>query len=153
MIVLQSVLEEAITIEMDLLIEDLINKHIELGQKATGKWIESLSYEIRGTTAYVFGADYTQFLTDGRSGGSRPPISPLELWVKAKLKKSGKEARSIAFAVAKKIEKEGTSWHPDGSDLISSVITEERKNQIIENISEYLAVRVSKDLEEEILKM
>jgi hypothetical protein len=37
-----------------------------------------------------------------------PPIQPLEDWVTAKLGISGDEARSVAFAVAKKIAREGT---------------------------------------------
>lgn len=38
----------------------------------------------------------------------RPPVEPLADWVRRKLGKKGKEARSIAFAIASKIEKEGT---------------------------------------------
>ncbi len=37
-----------------------------------------------------------------------PPLSPLELWVRRILGLEGKEARSVAFAIAVKISKEGT---------------------------------------------
>lgn len=38
----------------------------------------------------------------------RPPVEPLTDWVRRKLGKKGKEARSVAFAIARKIEREGT---------------------------------------------
>ena len=45
----------------------------------------------------------------GRSRGKPPPIDPIELWVKKKLKLPAGQARGVAFAISKKIAKEGTN--------------------------------------------
>lgn len=37
-----------------------------------------------------------------------PPIDPIQLWVERKLGKSGAEARSVAFLIARKISVQGT---------------------------------------------
>ena len=52
---------------------------------------------------------YAPIVEYGRTPGSMPPTKVLFPWVFAKLNpKDEKEAQRIAFAVAKKIEKEGT---------------------------------------------
>jgi len=45
---------------------------------------------------------------EGRKSGRQPPSSALEKWVAFKLKLSGKELKSVAFLIARKIGKEGT---------------------------------------------
>lgn len=40
-----------------------------------------------------------------------PPVQALEDWVRVKLGKTGKEGRSAAFAIARKISKRGTKGH------------------------------------------
>jgi len=40
-----------------------------------------------------------------------PPVQPLQDWVRQKLGLSGKEGRSVAFAIARKISKKGTKGH------------------------------------------
>lgn len=47
--------------------------------------------------------------------GSRPhfpPVAPLELWVRRKLRVPARRARSVAFLVARKISKRGTPAQP-----------------------------------------
>lgn len=41
-----------------------------------------------------------------------PPVKPLKGWSKRKLRKTGKEINSVAWAVAMKIKKEGTNPQP-----------------------------------------
>lgn len=96
----------------------LIPKFISLGMNATGKWINNLTAEAINGTGYIKGMDYTYYLANGRAGGSMPPVSPLQEWVGAKFGIYGNEGRSIAFAIAKKIEREGTDYYPEGTDLI-----------------------------------
>ena len=73
---------------------------------------------------------YTYYLVNGRAGGSRPPITPLVNWVGNKLGIYGKEGLSVAFAVAKKIEKEGTDYYPDGTDLLEILESNEVLNYV-----------------------
>lgn len=96
----------------------LIPKFIELGMNASGEWIESLEARAIDGRGEIWGRDYTYYLVNGRSGGKRPPITPLVSWVGHKLGIYGKEALSVAFAVAKKIEREGTDYYPNGTDLL-----------------------------------
>jgi hypothetical protein len=121
---------------IDEVIEKLILKHRELGQKATGNWERSLESEVKEDALLIKGFDYTKYLVEGRPpSNKRPPIKALEQWVKAKFGVQGKKATSIAFAVANKIKKEGTTWHQrGGSDLLEFLDSQEIKSFIEEQI-------------------
>jgi hypothetical protein len=55
----------------------------------------------------------------GRSPGAAPPIEPLTDWVIAKgIATEPKRARSISFAIAKKIAREGTERHQEGNNWV-----------------------------------
>ena len=56
---------------------------------------------------------YTYFSDRGRGPGKRPPVAPLLEWVRFKgIEKDSKKALGIAFAIANKIAREGTSDRP-----------------------------------------
>jgi hypothetical protein len=113
----------------------LIPKHETLGMKASGKWIESLEVEEN----VIRGEKYTEQLVYGRAGGSLPPINAIENWVKAKFGYSGNEAKQTAWAVAKSIEKKGTTWHQKGgSDLLEVLETQEVKDYIQQELGKYI---------------
>ena len=57
-------------------------------------------------------AEYSQAVHEGRRPGRRPPTEPLQLWAVRKLGLSGDEAWSAAFAIQRKIGKEGTEANP-----------------------------------------
>lgn len=118
----------------------LIPKHKELGMEATGEWINSL--ESKGNT--IRGRKYTEQLVYGRSAGKAPPITPLEKWVTAKFGITGKEATSFAFAISKKIAKEGTSWkQKGGSDLLEVLETRAVMDFINSKLAAYFQVEIS----------
>lgn len=54
----------------------------------------------------------------GRSNGVMPPVDPIEQWVKRKLKIPAAQAKGVAFAIAKKIAKEGTDRYQSGENFI-----------------------------------
>ncbi len=55
-----------------------------------------------------------------------PPIEPIITWAHIKLGLGYPEARSAAFGIAKKMEKEGTSWYrKGGSDLLEVLYSPE----------------------------
>jgi len=121
----------------------LIPKHIDLGMKATGEWINSL--EVEGNT--IRGRKYTEQLVYGRSAGTMPPIAPLERWVNAKFGIGGVQAKSIAWAVAKKIEKEGTSWkQKGGSDLLEVLESKQVIDYINERLGKYITAEATLEL-------
>jgi len=140
-------IEEVISSEMERLIKELKESHERLGMKATGAWIDSLRYEINGTSSSISAKGYTEQLVQGREGGKRPPIDPLEKWVNAKFGIQGKEARSIAFAVANKIAASGTTWYEKGgSDLLEKVFTKENLDRVTTRVGFVVKQTVTESL-------
>jgi hypothetical protein len=118
----------------------LIPKHKDLGMEATGEWINSL--ESKGNV--IRGRKYTEQLVYGRKAGKAPPIAPLENWVNAKFGITGKQATSFAFAISKKIAKEGTSWkQKGGSDLLEVLETREVLDFINSKLARYFQTEIS----------
>jgi len=58
----------------------------------------------------AFYAEYIEYGTDPRE--RMPPVDAIERWVKRKGIASGKDARGVAFAIAKSIQKSGTQPQP-----------------------------------------
>lgn len=77
-----------------------------------GGFAGSISNELRGTPARrqavvsssVF---YAPIVEKGRRPGRRPPLEPIRLWVVRKLGVNQKNAREVAFLVARKIGRRG----------------------------------------------
>jgi len=128
----------------------LIPKHKALGMETTGEWINSL--EVNGNT--IRGRKYTEQLVYGRKPGNAPPITPLENWVKAKFGISGREATSFAFAISKKIAKEGTTWHQKGgSDLLEVLETSEVLNYINSKIAVYFQTEITLQIQRQLREL
>jgi len=109
----------------------LLPKFQELGMEATGEWRRSLEVRSSKDCGEIWGRDYTYYLAHGRAPGKMPPIAALTQWVKAKFGYGGKQAESIAWAVGKKIEREGTTWHKQGgTDLMEVINSAEVKNYV-----------------------
>jgi hypothetical protein len=128
----------------------LIPKHKALGMETTGEWINSL--ETKGNV--IRGRKYTEQLVYGRKPGNAPPITPLENWVKAKFGISGREATSFAFAISKKIAKEGTTWHQrGGSDLLEVLETTEVLNYINSKIARYFQTEITLQIQRQLREL
>ena len=121
-------------------------KFISLGMNATGKWLESLEAKAVNGNGEIWGMDYTYWLAHGRKPGTMPPVSKLIPWVNAKFGVGGKEAIGIAWAVAKKIKNEGTSYYPDGTDLLEVLNSDQVKNYIYSQFKEGITVEINKIL-------
>jgi hypothetical protein len=125
----------------------LIPKHKALGMEATGEWINSL--ETKGNT--IRGRKYTEQLVNGRAAGKAPPIAPLETWVNAKFGITGKQATSFAFAISKKIAKEGTSWkQKGGSDLLEVLETKEVLDFINSKLARYFQAEITLQIQRQL---
>lgn len=125
--------------QFELLKNDLIKAYDAKGMRASGKFAESLEVKVTGLTAQLWGEDYTQQLETGRKSGKFPPINAIEQWIKDKGIANRIEGQisisSLAFLIARKIAKEG--WKREqygGVELISSVITDERIQKIIDEV-------------------
>lgn len=139
--------EEVILKALNKAIDVLIRKYDELGMRATGDWAQGLEARPGHNGGEIWGLPYTEQLVQGRAPGNRPPIAPLERWVQAKFGMSGRQATSMAFAVANKIAKEGTTWHQQGgSDLLEVLDDQEVVDTFYSAIGSYLTIQVTEEL-------
>lgn len=130
--------EKIIEVMQDVIDRYLKPKFIELGMNASGQWLESLEARSQLNSGEVWGQYYTEWLVRGRAGGTMPPVAKLVTWVEHKFGLHGKEAISAAWAVAKKIEREGTSYYPNGTDLLEVLESKEVNDYVNERIGEYI---------------
>lgn len=118
---------------------DLRAKHEELGMKASGQWLNSLEVQVKGLSGVIKGEPYTEQLVNGRPPGKFPPISAIRQWIIDKgINYLGKQSylNSLAFLIARKIAKEGTRYFKQGgTDLVEAVITPERIQRILDDVS------------------
>lgn len=124
----------------------LIPRFIALGMNASGKWISSLEARAENGRGEIWGMDYTYYLVNGRAPGNRPPIAPLITWVGHKFNLFGQEAISAAYAIATKIEREGTEYYPSGTDLLEVLQAPEVSQYIYSRV----AIQVNGQIEAEI---
>lgn len=125
----------------------LLPKFRELGMPATGEWEQNI--EARGSS--IWGRSYTEQLVDGREPGRMPPVDALIPWVEAKLGYSGNQARSVAWAVSKKIAEEGTTWYQrGGSDLLEVLESNEVRDFLVDQIGIILRAKVTLRFEREL---
>lgn len=117
---------------------------------ASGNWLNNLSYRKEIQRAVVTAPKYTEQLAKGRKPGSLPPISKLIEWAKIKFNADGEEARRIAWAVAKNIEKDGTKYYQDGGTKLVEVLSEQAT---IQYIKEQLTATVKVAIAENLLRI
>lgn len=146
------VTEEQIIIIIQKVVDNfLIPRFNELGMNATGQWLESLEVVAKDGVSAIRGRDYSEQLTKGRAPGKMPPIAPIERWVNAKLGIQGKQANSIAWGIAKKIQKEGTTWYQRGGTNLIELLSESAIIEFInKEIQQTLTVKVQEKLKREI---
>ncbi|MHA3787465.1 hypothetical protein ACX0HA_04580 [Flavobacterium hauense] len=132
---------QILSAEFEALKNELIGRYDEIGMRASGQWAESLSVELGENSAGILQESYGDQLEFGRKPGKQPPSEVIEQWLIAK----GIAARlekdisvsSLAFLIARKIGREG--WNRSehgGTQLISSVVTPQRIQAIIDKIGE-----------------
>lgn len=116
----------------------LIPKFRELGMPASGEWEDNI--EARGNE--IWGTPYTQQLVEGRPPGTMPPVEAIQKWAAVKL---GISDISVAWAIATKIKNEGTTWYPEGSDLLEVLSTQEVTEYIAERLGRIIVVRIQEE--------
>lgn len=120
-------------------------KFIELGMNASGDWLNAL--EVRGNE--IWGMDYTEYLVRGRGGNEDQSDEAVWRWAKwaaATFIKDWVSAKGIdnklAFPIAYKIAKEGTSYYPNGTDLLEVLESREVKEFVMRELSQYMIKEV-----------
>ena len=133
--------------EIERIIDDvirlfLIPKFRDLGMPSSGEWEDNI--EARGNE--VWGRKYTEQLVNGREPGSMPPVQAIENWLQAKF---GVTDRNRAWAIAVKIKNEGTSWYPNGSDLLEVLQSQEVVGYIGNELSRIVIITIQNEFNRE----
>lgn len=151
---------EILNQEFESIKQDLILRHEQLGMRSSGQWENELETTVTTNgdriIASIVGTHYTEQLVYGRKPGKFPPIKDIERWIYEKGIKLENNIKlsSLAFLIARKIAKEGTTYfRQGGTDLIESVITPERIQQIINKIKELNITTITKGLIEQLKKV
>lgn len=135
-------LEKYLIDEFNLIAGDIVKGYKAKGMKASGEFEKELkvSYKQNNNSYSVMltGAKYAEQLQYGRRPSAKaPPMQELFKWIVNKriMPTTAKEyeIRALAFAIAKKIQREGWDRRDHGGvNLISDVITRERLKKIVE---------------------
>lgn len=118
------------------LVNNLKNDIDSKGVNASGKFKESLRYEVKQDektiSLEIYGEDYAKFIEHGRKPGGMPPVEAIRTWIKDKGLNLPKGAE---FAIAKSIEKKGTRMF-QGSGFYDKPITQtlSTERDIIEKV-------------------
>ena len=115
---------------------------------ASGALADSIKYTIDGYRLKVQGNDYIYYLQYGRKAGGRPPIKAIRQWIDDKgitPEKGSKD--SLAWAIAKKIEQEGTTiYKAGGSELVSGIFNEALQQSIESDFANLIASEISSEI-------
>ncbi len=120
--------------EIDSVLADIRALYEASGKRVTGRFSEDLKATYTPNKAVIEGQVYTA----GRAAGEMPPIQNIIEWVEAKniAAAASKEASSIAWAIAKKIAREGTNKE-NARDFYTEVLTPQRIDSIILKVSQF----------------
>lgn len=133
---------------------DIIRRHIEEGQYATGKTSKLLRIEPTENGFKLHGWKYSGTYEEGRKPGKMPPIDALIEWAQAKGIKFAdeKQMRSWAWCLARKIAAEGTArYRMDESqrpDIFRTPIKE-----MEEAVQKQVLFYISEEARRELLRM
>jgi hypothetical protein len=145
-------LNDILNQELETIKQELIDKHISLKMKASGKWIDGLRVEISNKGGVLYGEDYTKQLVEGRPSGKFPPINVIKKWIIDKGLVYDIPLNSLTFLIARKIANSGTDYYiQGGTDLVSGVITDQRIDEILEKLENVIFKEIA-DIEFKVLK-
>lgn len=143
--------EAVLSLAAQKAIETLIDKYDSLDMRATGQWANELSYRIDGNKVTIRGMAYTQQLVQGRGPSDRmPPVGDIYRWMLAKRSFTGEKTMSRAWAIAKKIQKEGTSYYPDGTDLLEVLEDPKFVDEFNKIVGDFLRITIADELTRDI---
>lgn len=131
----------------------LIPKFRELGMPATGEWEENI--HARGNE--IWGRAYTEYLVNGRPPNTNQDPDAKRRWAygmansnpefKAWLNARGLQEYGVQIAY--KIADVGTSWYPNGSDLLEVLESQEVVNYISEQIRGIVILQITTQFQRE----
>lgn len=140
--------DEIIKEEIEAILSDIRELYESSGKKASGEFAKGLEAVYSPNSGTIRGFLYLA----GRKAGKMPPVAAILRWVKKRgikgLRKK-QSANSLAWAIAKKIAKEGTKQE-NALKIYEKVITPERINRIIDRVSKLNVNRIITEIRAEI---
>ena len=124
--------DEVIKEELQLIVDDIRQLYEDSGKKVTGQYGEGFVVNVLDGKGSIEGYIYT----GGRPAGKMPPIDKIKQWVLDKgIAANVSRVSSVAYLIAKSIKEKGTN--PDyHRQFVDEVITPERIQKILDNISQ-----------------
>jgi hypothetical protein len=142
-------IEEILRNEFASLSRELVNKYDDLGMRSSGRFERELEVDVRSNEVsfrgVLSGAHYTYQLVNGRRPGRMPPVDAIRQWIRDKrIQLDNISEGSLAYLIARKIAREGTDYFKQGgTDLVSSVVTEDRMSSIVDRVAREVNVIIS----------
>ena len=114
---------------------------------ASGDLQRSVRFTVDERSLKVFAEDYIYYLEHGRKPGKFPPIAPIKQWIEEKNLTFDIPIASLAFLIARKIARKGTTaWEQGGTDLVSDIVNTELIDEILSSLSDAFAKEITSDI-------
>lgn len=128
--------QQLLAAEFEKLKQEVILAYEASGTETSGNWADTLKVE---QTPYGYSITAAEYI-NGRSPGKPPPSEAIESWILKKGIASRLEKNitvsSLAFLIARKIAREGWKPKPGTLNILDSVVTPQRIQQILDKVGE-----------------
>lgn len=123
--------------------------------KASGRMERGFRYQIDPFGMRIYGVEYVQWYEQGRgktktkTAGIPTLKQSIEEWIKVKPISiwEGFTLQSMAFVIARKIHRQGVSWHKKSERTIySNVITKDSVGKLRDELAKYQAIEISSQI-------
>lgn len=142
--------EEAIKVFLESIRVAYIKDQRDKKIRASGKSAEMFRTESTNVVGRLLGADYVYFQRKGRKpSSSLPPIESIIQWIKDKgvFNVDDKSIRGLAFAIAKKIQKQGTDIYQKKRPALNiEAIVRDNKKKLVTTLLSIQATRIKNKL-------
>lgn len=150
--------EEIMEQEFEQLRVDMIREYNAKGMKASGQFERELKVEVSEFRASLIGMNYAEQLELGRertvngNTGGQTLLEKIKTWIEDKgirPLEPKMTTSTLAFLITRKIHREGWDRRNHGGvELVSSVITPERIQKIIDRVSQFNVAKFTSEIGE-----
>lgn len=114
-------------------------------RNATGQSKSSIQViNVTGSTGQLVGAEWINYVFKGRAPGKMPPLDKIIDWCNAR-----GIPRNVAWVIARNIAESGTKLWRERRNIFLEVITDEKINTFVNNLSDIYTARVKQDIREQ----
>jgi hypothetical protein len=119
---------------------------------SSGRLHDSVEIKYTENGFQILANDYIGSLIWGRRPGSFPPISAIESWIKEKPISSALPSKSLAYAIATKMQKEGNMVWRTHKGANSGLLTDALSDDKFDNFIELLASKSVTELTDKLVE-